>query len=184
MKRIIALALSLLLVASLGMTASAATINSVPANEEGDVVINVNPDGSDVTEVTKVYKVDIAWESLEFDFTLDIAKEDLEYDESSHTYTNITGTWQADLDANITVTNHSNAAVTPTVQFVGGGTSATNHGVTANITEAVANTATLASAEGTAAGVTNVYTVTIDGTTTPNVIGFTLAKVVVSIAAV
>ena len=185
MKKLISLALAILMIASLALTASAATnsFDEVPVSDNNDVVINVNVKDGDTTEVDKVYKVDIAWEDLTFDFTLSVNKEDLEYDEVTHTYTNVAGSWEADLDADIVVTNHSNAAVVPTVTFVGGATTATNHNVTATITGAVSNDQTLKSAEGTAAGVSNTYTVAIDRTSVPNVLGFTLAKIVVSIAA-
>ncbi|MBE6113909.1 MAG: hypothetical protein E7191_02405 [Erysipelotrichaceae bacterium] len=108
MKKLITLAISALMVLSLGTTVFAtstsitdsANFNSI---DPIDVLVNVNVD---VTE-TK-YKIDVVWSNLVFTYTFD----DYVWNPGNHTYsTDETGRWSHN-EGTVTVTNHSNKTVT------------------------------------------------------------------------
>lgn len=121
MKRIITLAMTLALVMSLTVPAFAYG----PGDEkELDVTAKYNSS----TTTKPVYSVDIEWDSLTFVYNETNTKTWKPSDHSYDTATN--GSWDK-TSANITVTNHSNAAVTVAMAYTA---SATDSGVTAALT--------------------------------------------------
>lgn len=99
-KKLIALALVVAMVMGLSMTAMATeSYDSLdPAvTKEGEVKISV-------VEGAVVYKVDVEWDSLDFTYNFGTWKPD------THTYEDGEAGWNK-TEANITVTNHSNAPV-------------------------------------------------------------------------
>jgi hypothetical protein len=114
---------------------------------QGDVVVKI----TDGNTVTKVYKVDVVWGTLDFtyDFTVDGTPT---WDVTNHKYDAASGDesehWDKTSDK-ITVKNHSNAAVAVSASFTtesGVSASVTTNGVTATLSN---NTATISTAEGT-----------------------------------
>ena len=87
-----------------------------------------------------VYKVDVTWESMEFTYT---ASSEGTWNPETHAYDGGgTGSWSSDTNT-ITVTNHSNAAVTGTFAFAG---AADFEGITASFSSTTDGTFTLADA--------------------------------------
>lgn len=130
MKKVFALILALVMVFAMSSVAFATTIESGTSG---------NPNGADdwapykdvkvnISNASIIYNVDIEWESMTFTYN----KTAGTWNPVSHTYDGNPG-WQDD-DATITVTNHSNAAVTATATFAGDATVVTKFGVTATIT--------------------------------------------------
>lgn len=119
MKKILAMVLSILLVLAMATTAVAA----VPGESKSiDVTGKYN---STTTEAT-VYSVDILWESMTFTYNETMEKV---WNAENHTYTtNTSGAWDK-TSASITVTNHSNAAVTASVAY----TAMANTGITGTL---------------------------------------------------
>ena len=107
MKKIASLILALVLIVSMDTTAFAAE----PGDSENiDVTGKYN---STVTEET-VYSVDITWENMTFTYSETTEKV---WNAADHSYTTTTtGAWDK-TSASITITNHSNAAVTATVAY-------------------------------------------------------------------
>lgn len=120
-KKIITLVMALALVMSLAVPAFAYG----PGDEkELDVTAKYNSS----TTTGTVYSVDIDWDSLTFTYN---EKSTKTWKPSDHSYTTDTqGGWDK-TSANITVTNHSNAAVTVDMAYT---TSTTGTGVTATLT--------------------------------------------------
>ncbi|HHT66286.1 MAG TPA: hypothetical protein GX017_09395 [Clostridiales bacterium] len=107
MRKIVSLLLTLLLFISMRTAATAATITAVPGSDSMDVMATYEPGGT--SEI--IYSVDISWGSMEFTYT---SATEGTWDPETHTYGGSSqGTWSCDNDANkITVTNHSNTAIT------------------------------------------------------------------------
>lgn len=101
MKKLLSLIFTFTLVMGLSVTALA---------ESTDVKGTYNGE-----QVETVYSVDITWESMEFTYN-DAFKG--EWDPATHSYKNATEASWTDTTGTITVTNHSNAAITasPTYQ--------------------------------------------------------------------
>lgn len=109
MKKIISLILALAMVMSLSVTAFAA---------EG--VTNGGTDTSDVkgtyssTATVTVYSVDIAWEGLSFTYN---GAFEGNWNPETHEYEDATAAGWAAGNGTITVTNHSNTAITATPSY-------------------------------------------------------------------
>ncbi len=164
--------LSVLLVALLALTMSVSAFaddSQVPREESKDVEIVIN---SSSIDDTSVYSVNVAWDSLTFTYTI----SDGAWDPETHSYP---GGWDK-TDANITVTNHSNAGVNVSAAFTEGGTTATKSSVTARLGNA---TFTLGTAVGTAVGEAPSDTITVAITGAPDVTdGYTLSTITVTIS--
>lgn len=110
MKKIVSLILSVVMSMSLGISAFAAD-TTIPT---GDQNIDVEARYQDGTTTTTVYSVDVSWGAMQFTYTESGA---MTWNPATHTYTsNTTGGWSANGNT-VTVTNHSNAAVTASFAF-------------------------------------------------------------------
>ncbi len=112
MKKIFAIILSVAMLATMSVTAFAVegngTINTVDGSQQIDITAKYNAG----LELTTVYKVDVEWGSMEFTYTEPSAGV---WNPETHQYDGrvYQGFWSHEADSNkITVTNHSNAAVT------------------------------------------------------------------------
>lgn len=174
MKKTVTLLLALTLCLFLCGPAFAAAVDS----SSGDVIIRVEGVAGDGAPV---YYVTFQWESLQF--TYDFKETAKTWDPTDHDYT-ITTDGTAGWDrtsADVTVVNHSNAAVAVSASFSGSGTSISSNGVSAVLT----NTSyTIPSAVGTtfSAAPKGVTTVTVSGAPADKS-GFTLGTIVVSVGA-
>ena len=118
MKKIMSLALALVMLMSLSVTAFAAdTSPKTVEAENGTAEIAVSATyKEDVTSASDTYNVVVTWSGMEFTYTVEgtqtwnaeTHKYDVQMDE--------TGTW-SESTATVTVTNHSNVAVTATLSF-------------------------------------------------------------------
>jgi len=155
MKKIISLIMALVMIMSLSVTAFAA---------EG--VGNGGTDSADVkgtykgTAASTVYSVDISWSGLEFTYN---GAYEGEWNPDTHSYDNATEAGWAEGNGTITVTNHSNTAITavPTYKAVTGYESASMTFSTNSLEVATADNG-VDGAAGTA--VTGTITVTPTGT--------------------
>lgn len=119
MKKAITLMLAVLMILSMATIAMAAAPGD---SEDIDVTAKYNSSISTVT----VYSVDIVWEDMTFTYNEETEKV---WNAADHSYTSTTtGDWDK-TTATITVTNHSNAAVTANVAY----TPVTNTGVTGTL---------------------------------------------------
>ncbi len=175
MKKILASVLALMMVFSLTLAVSAGTIDNSTSNESKKVTIKIN----DTNTPAVVYSVDIVWGNT--DFTYDFGTGST-WDPDTHTYT---GGSQAGWDqesTTISVTNHSNSAVTLSVGFNGGvDKTATTNGVTSTVSSV---SLVLASAEGTALSSAPSTSLTVSVSGTPTVSDeFILGTIVIAISA-
>lgn len=138
MKKFVALALTL----TLALCAFAIPTFAAPADQSHDVDVTVN---TGVGGLETVYKVDVVWDDLAFTYTF--GEGAAEWNPNSHAYETkqaegTVGSWNK-TTANITVTNHSNAALNVTATKA----DVANTGVTFEFTN---DALALATAEGTA----------------------------------
>ncbi len=110
MKKLISLLLALTFVLSLSTTAFAATLDNTGESDTADVTATYVAGQSAGT----VYSVDVAWEGLTF--TYNGAAEGT-WDPATHSYNGSTEAGWAEGNGTITVTNHSNAAITATASY-------------------------------------------------------------------
>ena len=108
MKKIFAILLTVAMLATMSVTAFAAE------NTGGDTTINVKGTYVGAQGAGEKISVDIAWEGMEFTYTDGAAGEWLP---GEHKYADdAEGSWSTN-KGTITVTNHSNVAVTATLSF-------------------------------------------------------------------
>lgn len=111
-KKMMAGCLAAALLAAQGSVVLAAQGSEEVTTSPGETNINVSGTYAQTGTPGTVYKVDIAWGSMEFTYTVNEANRT--WNPADHTYTNegSDGIWSCDSGADeITVTNHSNAAV-------------------------------------------------------------------------
>lgn len=112
MKKLLSVILAVVIVASVSVTAFAATINTANGSDSADVNGKYN-----ATATTDVYVVDIKWGAMEFD-----------YNAGGQKWNSETHKWEADPEATaswtvkdasntITLANHSSKAVNATFAF-------------------------------------------------------------------
>ena len=131
-------------------------------------VVTVKVNG--VTGGGEIYKVEVAWGSLDFEYNLGSENT---WDPVSHTNVGAAGpSWTNDnQSATITITNHSNAAVNAEAYFGTSGTlTSSANGFTATLTDAASSSIEADSAEKYAASncPKKVVTVTVDLDTDDN----------------
>ena len=168
MKKLFALILAVLMIASLSVIGFAAEVDG---GTTGDVNVNVtDKNGNQLKDedVTDIYYIVVSWNKLNFTFVTEQSIGDLKWDAENHKYANLVGQWKdADNDGSvITITNHSNATVNISAAFANDSkTSDVNLGVTAALTN---GDKTLQSAVGTtvANAPYTTYTVSVNGTPT------------------
>lgn len=175
MKKLIATALALTMTLSLSTTALAAG-NVDGAGVGSQDPIDVTAKYNDSTTEPAVYSVDLAWEDMTFTYNESGSKV---WDPATHTYTdNTTASWDK-TTADITVTNHSNAAVDVTMTYAAQGDS----GISGALSNATFNLA--AGVEGDYDhAASQVATLTISGTPNATVTaeGITVGTITVTIA--
>lgn len=106
MKKILSLILALVLILSLSATAFASQI----ADQTAEVKGTYHADSSG----TVVYSVDVTWEGLSFTYNEAVKGT---WDPASHQYTGSAPAGWAEGEGTITVTNHSNGAITATPSY-------------------------------------------------------------------
>ena len=171
MKKMLAMILALAMVLSMSVFAFAADVTT-NGNTDSDVKVTVN--GND----TKVYRIEIKWEALEFTYTMGA------WDTQTHQYG--AGTWSA--AKTIAIINHSNADVTAMANYV-----ASDEPDNVDITLAVASGDTSLESAATAAfadpNTTNkansiVYTLTASGNPQVPTTQVTVGTVTVTISGI
>lgn len=111
MKKLFAILLVLTLTCAMGVTAFAA---SDTLTGTGSKDIDVKAQYADGTTTRDAYSVDLEWGAMEFTYS---AAGQRVWNPATHTYTDsTTASWSANGN-NVTVTNHSNTAVTTRFAF-------------------------------------------------------------------
>ena len=105
MKKLLSIILSLALIMSMSMTAFAADVEADGGSASANVTGTYNAGSDGGVE----YSVDIEWSGLNFTYN----EGGKSWNATTHTYDTTEAGW-AESDAKITVTNHSNAAITAT----------------------------------------------------------------------
>ena len=170
MKKITSLLAAAALTCAMGTTAFAED-GVGTGNYNADVKGTYQAGGASAT----MYSVDITWEDMSFTYT---AAGQGTWDPENHSYTGGSeASWSS--SKNITVTNHSNAAVTATAKFEA------DSGYESTSMEFGNNGATVATAEGTqvSAAPSATITVTPGGTLADTANGGKIGTITVSIAA-
>ena len=108
MKKIFALILAVMMIATMSVTAFAAE------NTGGDTTINVKGTYTGAQGAGDKISVDVAWEGMEFTYHEGAAGEWLP---SEHKYADDAAGYWSTNKGTITVTNHSNVAVNATLSF-------------------------------------------------------------------
>lgn len=109
MKKIISFVLTLTLIMSLSITAFAAEGIGNGGTESADVKGTYKG-----TAASTVYSVDISWSPMEFTYN---GAYEGEWNPTTHTYDNAAEAGWAGDNGTITVTNHSNTAITATPSY-------------------------------------------------------------------
>ena len=115
MKKLTALFLAIMLVAAMSTTAFAASITTAGGSNSANVTGSYVAGSAGDT----VYSVDVAWGSMAFTYT---GASTGTWQPSTHTYSSATAAgWSCADGANkITITNHSNTAVTAALSYTPG----------------------------------------------------------------
>lgn len=139
MKKIFALILAVMMIATMSVTAFAAESPATVTTDNGEVEIAVNGTYSaGGTAETKISVV-VSWDAMTFTYT---EGSQGTWNPETHSYDGTTdGGWSTET-ATITVTNHSNAAITATCSF-----EATATGVVGKFDGETTKTLTVASAD-------------------------------------
>lgn len=112
MKKVFALILAVMMIATMSVTAFAA--ESPATNNGGDTAITVKGTYTGGDTASDVISVGIAWDAMEFTYN---AGSEGTWNPTTHKYDNVVAAgWSTDT-ATITVTNHSNVAVTATLKW-------------------------------------------------------------------
>lgn len=136
MKKIFALILAVIMIATMSVTAFAAETVTTDGDEV-EITVNgtYNAGGTAATTISVV----VSWDSMEFTYT---GASEGTWDPATHSYTgSIAAGWSTET-ATITVTNHSNSAITATCSF-----EATANGVVGKFDGEETKTLTVASAD-------------------------------------
>lgn len=159
MKKMITSVVVAAMLLSTSMTALAATIDTAQGTASKEVTATY------VNEVTTpdVYDVDIAWDAMEFTYTI---SGTYVWDSEAHEYQDNTSTAWTSSENTVTVTNHSNKSVTATLTY----DNAENDAITGEFSYEASDLdtsdgITLATAEGTAYENADAFvaTLTLDG---------------------
>ncbi len=127
MKKLFAILTSLALLVSMSVTAFAAEPDATLTGDGKSTTIDVNVTYADATSTPTVYSVDVQWQEMSFQYNY---AGPMVWNPETHEYQDqARGDWESNT-ADITVTNHSNAAVNVTVTYTANGTT----GVTGTIT--------------------------------------------------
>lgn len=112
MKKFLSILMALTMVGAVSVSASAETVTE----NGGESTANVKGTYVAAKTTPTVYSVDVAWGSMEFTYTDEYIGD---WDPSTHKYIHsIPASWSCDTGANkVTVTNHSNTAVTATLSY-------------------------------------------------------------------
>ncbi len=110
MKKMFSFLLALTLILSLTTTAFAATLDNSGETDTADVTATYVAGQSGST----VYSVDVAWEGLTFTYN---GATTGTWDPATHTYSGSMEAGWASNSGTITITNHSNAAITATASY-------------------------------------------------------------------
>ncbi len=173
MKKLLSIILSLVLVFTFAVSAFAGSYTTLPSSEPGDAYLTVVAAGT-------TYKVDIAWNSLDFVYTFG------SWDTDTHDYTG--GEWSQGsgqtvsgtvVTSPITVTNHSNAAVYYTVSKAD--IAANLNGVTVGVTPTTKTTINAVAEGGNAT--TGSASVTVTGTPTSVAAKLQISTITVELSA-
>ena len=179
MKKLLTAALALALAASLATTAFASSITP-DGDATNDVTVTVGGENN------VVYSVEIAWDSMDFTYNYGTGGG---WDPTTHTYEEGTGkgwtganteTAKETASADLTVTNHSNAAVSVSAKFSGQDTAISN-GVTATLTGNVFDLGAGQIGEDNVDKVYNSALVTVSGAPTKVDEKFTVGTVTVTV---
>lgn len=176
MKKIIAAALALTMTLGLSTTAFAAEGSVNGAGTGAQDPINVTAKYNDGATTPTVYSVDLTWEDMTFTYN---ASGTRTWNPDTHTYTDTTSAGWDKTTAEVTATNHSNAAVNVTVAYAQTG----DYGVTGTLSNANFNLA--AGVEGDYANAaSDKATLTISGTPNSTVTaeGVTVGTITVTIS--
>lgn len=112
MKKLVSVLLAVAMVMAMSTAAFAASSSEIL--NAGTQDITVKAEYKNNVSIADSVCVDILWESMEFTYTV---SGDLEWDANKHDYNDKTqGTWTASGNT-VTVTNHSNIAVTAAFSF-------------------------------------------------------------------
>ena len=112
MKKFATILLAIALIATLSVASFAATVEAVPGSEGKDLNVSYTA----MTAAGTVYSIDIAWdEDLSFDYS---AGTQGAWNPETHQYAPTENVKWTDNEVNVTVTNHSNAAVNATLTVV------------------------------------------------------------------
>ena len=138
MKKLLTIALALILAVFMTMSICAADVSPVEGldpteAENNSATADVNVSIAGTENIITVYSVDVSWDSLDFTYNFGDADR---WNPENHEYETVAegtaGSW-ADDSADIVVTNHSNAKIRATASFAGGSTSLSRNDVTATL---------------------------------------------------
>lgn len=114
MKKFISFTLAVMMIATMSVTAFAAETSPMENKTEGSYSITVNGTYTPAQGGAEKVSVTVAWENMEF--TYDAGSEGT-WNEKTHSYDNTVAAKWSDEKGTITVTNHSNVAVTATLAW-------------------------------------------------------------------
>lgn len=118
-KKIVSVSAALVLTLSVSIPASASSPSDTNTiiTDGGSASHEVSATYKTMAEAETVYKVDVQWGDMEFTYNSGLTTKT--WDPASHKYivnSDVEGTWTYNVGANeVTVTNHSNAALTASV---------------------------------------------------------------------
>lgn len=108
MKKIFAVVIASLMIMTMSVPAFAESMGT------GDKTIDVTASYKPAASTGTVYNVDIVWDSMKFTYT---ETDSRVWDPGTHTYSGSAGGSWENSKADITVTNHSEAAVNVTISY-------------------------------------------------------------------